>query len=109
MTRRRWYYTRGGKPCEPYEAQGPDVPARLELMTGTFYDGTVATDGTDLGSRRKHQEYMRVHDLAMASDFAHHWQKSAAEREALYKGEHDVRPIREAVERAFYETTERKR
>lgn len=46
---------------------------RLQLITDVAMDGQRATDGTDIGSRRKRDAYMAARGLSMASDFQQHW------------------------------------
>ena len=73
------------------------------ILVGRFYENTSATDGTDIGSRSKHREYMKRHGLAMESDFKREWAKAESHREAIRTGEVDKRERREAVERAIYQ------
>jgi hypothetical protein len=68
------------------------------IMVDRFYENTKATDGTDIGSRRKHREYMRANNLAPADDFSPGWYaklKAARERETKVSR-------REALGRALY-------
>ena len=81
------------------EGKALDAP----LLCGRFYENTSATDGTDIGSRRKHREYMRRNNLTTADDYKEAWSKAAQEREAVRKGEHDRKERREAIGRALYE------
>lgn len=87
------------------ETRALDAP----VMAGRFYEGTVATDGTDIGSRQKHQAYMKQHGLAHESDFRECGAKARAERERFYRGEQDDKPYVEAVERSLYELEKRGR
>lgn len=73
------------------------------VLSGRFYENTAATDGTDIGSRKKHREYMKRNGLAMESDFRGEWQKAEKERQAIRTGEIDRKARREAVERAIYQ------
>ena len=73
------------------------------VMAGRFYENTKAVDGTDIGSRRKRNEYMRQRNLADTGDFKGVWEQAAKERESIQKGEHDRRARRDAVGRAIYE------
>lgn len=73
------------------------------VMVDRFYENVRATDGTDIGSRRKHRDYMRAHNLTTADDFKGTWEKAASEREAIRAGQHDKRERREAIERALYQ------
>lgn len=69
------------------------------IMVDRFYENTKTTDGVDIGSRRKHRDYMKATGLAPASDFSPGYyervrkeQKQAADRAR-----------RETVARAVYQ------
>lgn len=72
------------------------------IMVDRFYENTKAPDGTDIGSRRKHREYMRANNLTTVDDFKGTWDRAAKEREVIREGKHDRRERREAIERALY-------
>lgn len=72
------------------------------ILSGRFYENTAATDGTDIGSRAKHREYMKKNNLAMQSDFSGEWSRADKERRNIQTGEADRKGRREAVERAIY-------
>jgi hypothetical protein len=73
-------------------------------MTDGHYEGTRATDGTDLSSRRKHAEYMKRNDLAMATDYTQTWAKASKAREDMLSGKpFDSRSRRESIAKAMYE------
>lgn len=109
MSRKRYIYTQGGEPIKdengnlaPVEVSTDyEPPARLQISMDRHYENTSATDGTDIGSRRKHQEYMKRNGLTLADDFKGTWAKAAQEREAFFKGETDKGGRREAVARAL--------
>lgn len=83
--------------------QAPESLAlHAPILMDRFYENTAATDGTDIGSRRKHREYMKAHGLAMESDFKQEWQGAAKTREAIREGKYDQKGRREALERAIY-------
>lgn len=112
MTRRRWVYTQGGRPLpEPIEvtAEWTDTPKRVDVVTDLYMDGVRATDGTDIGSRKKRREYMHVRGLADADDYKGQWQKAAEQREKVRRGEHDKAERRDAIGRAVYEAEKRGR
>ena len=73
------------------------------IVTDRHYENTCATDGTDIGSRRKHRDYMRRNNLTTVDDFKETWSTAAREREAIRNGEHDRKERREAIGRALYE------
>lgn len=102
--RRRWVYTRGGQPCEPYEAgEEPEAPARLQLMTGSCHAGVVAPDGTLIDTRGKRAEYKRRNGVEDESDCVGLTERRKAERVAFLQGRQDIRPYQEAAARAFHE------
>lgn len=63
------------------------VPAMSGLANALagdrHYEGLQAPDGTDIGSRTKHREYMKRTGLADTSDFKGVWEKTAKERREL--------------------------
>lgn len=72
-------------------------------VSDLYMDGIAATDGTDIGSRKKRHEWMKANNLADADDFKGTWEKAAKERAAYYQSTHDTKEIRETVGRALYE------
>lgn len=101
--KRRWVYTEGGRPCEPYEVEvDAPLPPRVEIATGNFYEGARATDGTPIDTRKRHREYMKREGVAMADDFKE-TRARAAEARARYLSGEPEKATREAVQRAWYE------
>jgi hypothetical protein len=84
---------------EPQPSEAKNAP----IMAGRFYENTAATDGTDVGSRRKHREYMRKHGLTTADDYTNYWKQAEKEREKNFSPEWDQKARREDVARAWYE------
>lgn len=78
-----------------------------QISTDRHYENMGATDGTDIGSRRKHQEYMRRNGLAMAEDFKGTWSEAEKNREKFYRGDFDHKARKEALGRAAYELSKR--
>lgn len=75
------------------------------IMVDRFYEGTKATDGTDIGSRKKHRDYMKRMGITHSSDFSPQWYESRRrEHEREDKSER-----REAVARATYEVLDRRK
>jgi hypothetical protein len=81
---------------------------RPPVYTDRHMEGVRATDGTDIGSRQKRNEWMRRNNLVDVDDCKGVWAKAAKEREALAQGRHDTAARREAVGRAVYELSRRK-
>lgn len=78
------------------------------LLSGRFYEGTQSPiDGSDIGSRRKHQDHMKQHNVTMTTDFAGDWEKAQKQREEIRSGENDKRERKEQIERAIYEKFQR--
>ena len=84
--------------------------ADAPIMAGRFYENMAATDGTDIGSRSKHREYMRVNGLTTMDDYKIQWSKQAAEREAAMTpgSGHDAKQRREDVARALHDVMNRR-
>ncbi len=96
-------------PAAEYRApEAADASGRVPVVTDLYMDGTRATDGTDIGSRRKRREYMQQNGLADASDYEGVWAKAEKERERFFSGAGSDRRLEETIGRAMYEA-ERKR
>jgi hypothetical protein len=95
-------------PAHEYRAPQPESDVHTQISMDRHYENTGATDGTDIGSRRKRNEYMRRHGLADASDYRETWQQAEKKRGEFRSGTPDPR-TREAVGRALYEQERRKR
>lgn len=105
MSRRRFAYTLGGVPLSaPVEVsedyRGGD--SRQPVFTDRYMEGTRSpVDGSDIGSRSKRREHMRVHGLADAADFKGEWGKAAERREGIRSGRVDKHERREQIARAM--------
>jgi hypothetical protein len=49
----------------------PQDPKHVPVVTDLYMDGTVTTDGVDIGSRRKRQRYMQETNSRDATDYSH--------------------------------------
>lgn len=87
MSHRRWAYTLGGLPLEEPVEVATDYQAfaeRQPLFTDRYYEGARSPiDGSDIGSRTKRREHMRVHGLVDADDYRETWAKQRAARETF--------------------------
>jgi hypothetical protein len=102
---RKWVYRPGHPDASPNgfveitaaatEARAVDAP----ILTGRFYENTKAIDGADIGSRRKHQTYMKDRGLAPTNDFSPQFYESQKKAERLA----DTKDRREAIARATWE------
>lgn len=112
MTRRRWLYTIGGNPLpEPIEVgeEYAPVDVRQPVYTDRYMEGVRATDGTDISSRQKRNEWMKRNDFVDVSDCQGMWAKAAKEREAIAQGKHDKAARREAIGRAIHQLEHRRK
>jgi hypothetical protein len=75
------------------------------VLMDRFYENTQATDGTDIGSRRKHREYMKRTGLAPSSDFSPGYYENVKKSDIR----DDSKARRDAVARATYEVLDRRR
>lgn len=86
---------------------------RGEIITYSHLDGLRATDGTDISSRAKRDEYMRLNGLAHAEDYSREaWPKAQEARAKFFAGEDPAirREVAETVGRAAYQLqTQRRR
>ena len=85
MTRRRFRINDAGE----LEEMGLDVELapRVELQTGTHYEGLRAIDGTPIDTARRHREYLQRTGLALESDFTKTRVDANAKRAAEQKRE----------------------
>jgi hypothetical protein len=89
---------------EQYAYEEPGTMAlHAPIMVDRFYENTCASDGTDIGSRRKHRAYMKANNLTTADDFKGAWSEASRERETIRAGQHDKKERREQIERALYQ------
>lgn len=82
------------------EYVAPATALTAPVLSGRFYENTVAIDGkTDIGSRRRYNEYLKQNDYCHAGDFSPQYiAKEKAQREAKDRAE-----TRETVARLVYE------
>jgi hypothetical protein len=73
------------------------------------YGHIQATDGTDLSTRRRHREYMAAKGITLAEDYRDAWTKASQERADYYTRGPDKRAVRESLERAVYQVTQKRR
>lgn len=86
--------------------EAPPLPVEAKnapIMVDRFYEGVRATDGTDIGSRKKRREYMRERGLADADDFKGQWAKQGERREKIKQGKLPSKTRREVIARALYQ------
>ena len=99
----KWIWDEVQQKLVEYDSYRPPERALdAPIMMDRFYENTVAPDGSDIGSRRKHREYMRANGLTTADDYKQTWQKAAEKREAAREGHVPDPRRREAIERAMY-------
>lgn len=97
--RGRWVF-RDGRLVDVNEAPPLESERAIDanIMVDRFYEGTKSVDGADIGSRRKHREYMRERGLAPADDFSpKYYERLRKEREDANR-----RSRRETLERAMH-------
>lgn len=111
-TKGRWVYRHNAATgqVEAVEVSAEYVPeVRTQVVMDRHYENVCATDGTDIGSRRRHSEYMRRNNLAMADDFKGTWEKATRERESYYQGKHDREARRDTIARALFNSRGKKK
>lgn len=79
MRRRYKYDTATGSMVEVGIVRAP--APRIFFHTDAGYEGLRATDGTRLDTRRKHEQYMKDHGLALYDDYKDTFAKAQEERE----------------------------
>jgi len=106
VQRGRWVWDEAqGKLVSAEEYQPPERAVDAPILAGRFYENVCAVDGTDIGSRRKRNDYMKAHGYADTSDYKGVWEKAAKEREAIRNGTHE--PTRQARIEALREARDR--
>ena len=76
----------------------PSMSGLANALAGDrHYEGLRAPDGTDIGSRTKHRDYMRSRGLTTADDFKGQWKSAAKEREGLRSGTFQDKELREGI------------
>jgi hypothetical protein len=107
------YDKRQGKCVPLFEEYQPDEPAQAlsaPIMSGRFYENAKTVEGHDIGSRRKHREYMKERGLTTADDFTETWAKAERERENMRKGVFpDAKERRNEIGRILYEVEKKGR
>lgn len=113
MTRRRWAYTMGGEPLpEPVEVTEDYVggDGRMPLFTDRYMEGvTSPVDGSDIGSRAKRREHMKLHGLVDADDYKQEWAAKREKREAFLQGKGDGRDWARRFEETHHRLNSRRK
>ena len=74
------------------------------VMAGRFYENAKSPiDGSDIGSRSRHRDHMKRHNVTTADDFKGEWNKADRDREQIRKGGYDAKSRREDVARAWHQ------
>ena len=108
MSRRLFRYDTESKQMVEVGADWSDTPRRAPVATEELtYGGMAATDGTLINTRKRHREYMKRNNLALAHEASGIWAQQAKEREQIQRGTHDSAERREAIGRALYERSKR--
>ena len=66
------------------ERKADRTNADRSLWNDTHYDGAKTTDGKDIGSRKKHRQYMRDNNLTTSDDYKNEW-KAAEKARDIYR------------------------
>jgi putative FmdB family regulatory protein len=91
-----------GAPAERYLSVVP-VSAGANVLHGDrHYEGLRAPDGTDIGSRTKHREYMSRTGLTLSDDFKGQWKKEQEARKERLTGTYTDKDLRTTLERETY-------
>lgn len=101
-------------PIRPVCPEHGEMERKLSVVPGSasanplagdrHYEGLVSTEGTNVGSRSAHRQYMKDKGVTMASDFTQTWAKAHEERQKLRQGAPDStlkRDVAEVVTRAI--------
>jgi len=104
VSRKRYRYNTETKQVEEIGADWTDVDRRAPAATEELVYGNLGTapDGTRIDTRKRHREYMKANNLALADDFKDTWAKAEQERKAFHSGQHKAEGLREQIGRALY-------
>jgi hypothetical protein len=83
----------------------PASAGAYALAGDRHYEGMQATDGTDIGSRTKHREYMKRNNLTTIDDFQQTWSKAAEERNTYRSGQHQDTSLKQDIAQAIQTKT----
>ncbi len=111
MTRRRFRFNEETQSLEEVPNDYTGAERRAQTATEELtYGGLRATDGAPINTRRKHREYMKANNLALAGDFTNTWAKAQSERESFRKGEsrEHFKAAKAAIVEAVYRPRRRK-
>lgn len=101
MGKRRWIQDSAtGELIEVILDCSPNMRADAGALWGDrHYDGLQASDGTDISSRSKQRDYMKLNNLTTADDFKTTWADAREKRERLFKegGTFSKRDIERAI------------
>lgn len=85
-------------PIEEYQPEETPEARCAPIMVDRFMEGAQATDGTDIGSRRKRREYMKREGVTDKSDYRPDW----GERVRKAREQELSKVTRETVARIAY-------
>ena len=101
MGKRRWIQDRiTGELIEVTRDYSPKMQADAGALWGDrHYDGLQASDGTDISTRSKQRDYMKVNNLTTADDFKTTWADAREKRDRLFTegGTFSKRDIERAI------------
>jgi hypothetical protein len=104
--RGRFVYCPERGECVEVGADWTDTERRAQTITEELVYGKIqSTDGEDLSSRKKHREYMKRNGVTLASDYSDEYRQRAESRKEMQES----KTVREAVERAWHNHTEKRR
>jgi hypothetical protein len=63
------------------ERKANRIKGDRSLWNDTHYEGAKTTGGHDIGSRKKHRQYMKDNNLTTSDDYTNEWKAAAKERE----------------------------
>lgn len=83
-------------------------PKHVAIVGDSHHDGVRSPiDGADISSKTKRRQYMKDKGLADYDDYQGVWAKAEKRREAVRTGHFDEKERTEAVEKAWWQVTEK--
>jgi hypothetical protein len=102
MSRHKYRWDDTSQELVEVDLDAPVTP-RVELVTGSLYEGARAVDGTLIDTPKRHREYMRRNNLVLAHEAEPVWREAPKRREQQAKASR-----RETLGRTLYQLENRR-
>lgn len=84
-------------------------PKHVNIVGDTHHDGVRSpVDGSIIDTKARRRQHMKQHGLADPDDFKNVWKKAEKRRADVRAGHFDTKARKEAIDKAFWQVTEKK-